>query len=510
MAAKHFKTGEPLVERDGTDDGYRPRHGRADAKPQPVHEGMPTASSSQVQVEGWASDSSTARRGVGDAASTATIRSGRGTGWYYGEPKPAHEGSQAQARPSGSDNGASAALGAGSPSSGSPHRSRILAVCVGGACVVAVVVGLGIWSSRPSGGDASAGSQATTQQVEQTDDGNAAAAAPEASNAALPDTSGASEEEEDASPDALSAADVVSRLSSLSHNGADCSLPADGVEVDARDGWVLVAYQSAEDAQGTLSRMTAAAVALAQDLSDTQLSDSSTAQDGVSAVPATSRPTAISASDTSTAFAGVQVVALGEGRYVIGSLSLTSADGLEGASEAQVLSAAASYAVEGPAYRYSGLASQGVAQSKGNSPTLLTGERIVMRMSVPQPPQSSASGAAGGTGASNTGNRTTSSSTSTSATTSRTSNGGGAARNGSGTGSRSTATGSSASSTRRNTTSSGGGRTGSGSTSGGSTSGSSYGTGGTGGYAGAGGGGYSGSGTGSAASPQQDGQGPQG
>lgn len=476
MAAKHFRANESLGQHDNDEASYRPRHGSFE--PQSEGKGQSDGQpSTRAQAEGQGFAQKTARTDTGHvAASHPSVRGGGGTGWYYGEPQPsaAQHPSSGGGRQSDGSRASKASATSASPNS-SRRRGRVIAVCAGAVCVAAVVVGLGVWASSRGSGGAPNANQAASQQVEQQADANAAAPSADASpeQQSAPDSQS---EQTGAASQASTANDVVSKISSLSHGGADCSLPTDGVEVDVRDGWVLVAYQSAEDAQGTLSRMTSSAAALAQGLAGTQLSDSSTAQNGVSTVPATSAPAAIAASDASTPFAGVQVVALGEGRYVIGSVTLASADGLDGAGETQILSAASSYAIEGPAYRYSGLASRNVAQSKGNAPTLLTGEKIVMRMTVPQPAQTqSTSSNAKATGTSSTNAGRSGGSTSSSTSASRSSASGTSSA-------RSTSTGTSA---RRSTTYSGGGS--------GYSSGSGYGTSGS-------GTGGSGSGSGSIAS----------
>lgn len=445
MAAKHFRSDDaPTGQEDSDAPGYKPRHAAGNPKAQVTPEGWSGGSQAQAQVEGR----TVAGRPVGrqgGAASGPSVRAGRGTGWYYGEPAVPQAGRSAAHVPS--DGGRSR----GSAGKGRRHAGpsrRILAACVGGACVVAVVVGLGIWSSRQGvGGTANVGQAAAGQQVGEPDGGatpTSPSSADANANASAPAPAGDASQEGDATPDTLSAADVLSRTSSLSHGGADCSLPADGAEVDVRDGRVLVAYQSADDAQGTVSRMAAAAAALAQELSGSTLTDSSTAEGGVSQVPAVSAPAAITSSDEGSAFGGVEVVALGQGRYVIGAVSLATADGLGDAGESAILSAATGYAIEGPAYRYSGLYARGIAQSKGDAPALLTGEKIIMRMSVPQPSQGTASGGAGstsggtsasaGSGAS-TRARGGSAATSTSASTSRNATGArGSSRSGSTTG----------------------------------------------------------------------------
>lgn len=466
MAAKHFRTDAPIERSDDEDISiYRPLHDAGQREPQGQARGendtQPASQPSgtpnpQAQPESWNESWSAT------GAPTPGASGGQGGGWYYG-PGPSRQAWQPE--------GVKEPQPERQPPK--PHHRKAIAVgiCAGAVCVAAIAAGLAL--RAPIGRvESDANNGATAQSVATSDSANAEASANDASQT---DAS-----QGDTSAQTLAAGDLVSRLSSLSHDGSDCSLPTDGVEVDVKDGRVLVAYQSADDAQGTLSRMTASAVALAQQLSGAELSDSSTAQDGVSTVPTTTGPAAIAAGEAGTPFAGVEVVALGEGRYVIGALSLASADGLDAASEAQILSAASSYAIEGPAYRYSGLASSGVAQSKGDAPTLLTGEQIVMRMTVPQPTQaqssSSNANASGGSSA-GTGRSTSSSgssSTSTSTSTSRNATAGTSQR-GSSASSGSASTGTSS---RRNTTYSGG--TGSGYATGGGSAGS--GSGGTGGY----------------------------
>lgn len=468
MAAKHFRTDAPIERSDDEDISiYRPLHDAGQREPQgqargendtqPASQPLGTPNP-QAQPESWNESWSAT------GAPTPGASGGQGGGWYYG-PGPSRQAWQPE--------GVKEPQPERQPPK--PHHRKALAVgiCAGAVCVAAIAAGLAL--RAPIGRvESDANNGATAQSVATSDSANAEASS-SANDASQTDASQA-----DTSAQTLAAGDLVSRLSSLSHDGSDCSLPTDGVEVDVKDGRVLVAYQSADDAQGTLSRMTASAVALAQQLSGAELSDSSTAQDGVSTVPTTTGPAAIAAGEAGTPFAGVEVVALGEGRYVIGALSLATADGLDAASEAQILSAASSYAIEGPAYRYSGLASSGVAQSKGDAPTLLTGEQIVMRMTVPQPTQaqssSSNANASGGSSA-GTGRSTSSSgssSTSTSTSTSRNVTAGTSQR-GSSASSGSASTGTSS---RRNTTYSGG--TGSGYATGGGSAGS--GSGGTGGY----------------------------
>lgn len=447
MAAKHFRTDVPLTPSDDEDISiYRPLHDADASRPRPQPEVDP-----QAEVEPPRHSAPQAQPTGAGAAGAADPRAsaGQGTGWYYG---PAPDSQAWQPQPPVAD--------APAPRGGRPHRQRgpIVAVCVGAVCVAAVVAGLALCSS-PLGRDTASQGNAAGQAEQQ--DATANVASDASANAGAADAN-ANEGQDEATPKALSADALASQLSSLKHGREDCSIPTDGTEVDVKDGWVLVAYQSADDAQGTLSRMTASAAALAQSLSGTELSDSSTAQDGVSTVPAASTPAAIASSDASTPFAGVQVVALGEGRYVIGSVSLASADGLDAASESQILAAASSYAIEGPAYRYSGLASSGVAQSKGSAPTLLTGEKIVMRMTVPQPAQAQSSSSGSNTTGSGSASAGRSGSGSTSSSASRNTSAGTS-------GGGSSSYGSSGTSARRNTSYSGGGS--------GYSSGSGYGTG---------------------------------
>lgn len=511
MAAKHFKMDETFAQQGDADTkNYQPKHAAGKAKPQ-LEPSAETAKGSysfpQVQVESHASNAAerpALQAGDHPEATAPTVRAGGGTGWYYGEvaSRQAAEGADVESTHTKEPAGG---VGTTSRSSGVGHR--IVAACVGGACVVAVVAGLGIWVSHQTQGNtnAPADSQAVSQQVESSNS-NATSPAPSAGsqNGASQDQAGESSPEEDASSRALQANDVLSRLSALSHNGSDCSLPSDGAEVDVRDGRVLVAYESDEDAQDTVSRMASAAAALRQELSGSQLADSSTAEGGVSQIPAVTTPVVITASGEGRDFSGVEIVALGQGRYVIGAISLDAGDGLESAGEAAILTAASSYAVEGPAYRYSGLHSQGIAQSKGDAPTLLTGETIIMRMTVPQPVQATSSAASGsasvGTGS---GGAASSRSRSSSGSASRTSNGTGSGastgQGGSARGSGSGATTSTGVSTRRSGTASGSSR-------GGSSSSSAGGASGSGGYATRG---ASGSGeTGNAASRGYSGTGP--
>lgn len=309
------------------------------------------------------------------------------------------------------------------------RRRRVTLGVVGGVCAVAIVAGLALSPGCSAGVDDGSGNAASNQQTTAT-----------GVNLNANQTEDA---QQGAAVQSTSATDILGTLSALQHAGADCSLPTDGAEVDVQDGRVLVAFESGDTSEGTISRMASAAVALAGNLAGSSLSNSSTAEGGVSTVPAASTPAAIAASDGSTGFSSVEVVALGAGRYVISTITLSSADGLADASESQILSAADGYAIDGSAYRYSGLGS-GVEQTKGDAPTLLTGEAITINLTAPRASQGSntssgsassnangsaaSNGTTGSTSRSSNANRTNGSSTSTgtSATTSqRTSTGSG-------------------------------------------------------------------------------------
>lgn len=316
------------------------------------------------------------------------------------------------------------------------HGSRRVAVALGVAgvavCAVAVVVGLGILPAG-RGGSAEGTGAALTQQAENANQGVADVA-----------PSPAEEPEPEPAPQAAatSASDILGSVSSLSHAGDDCSLPTEGAEVDVLGGRVLVAYQTGENADVTLRRMTAAAAELAQQLAGTTLADSSTSEGGVSGVPASSTPAAIASSDGSgTAFSNVEVVAIGSGGYVVGAVVLSPSDSLATASEGEVLAASDSYAIEVYAYAVSGLSERGIAQTKGERPTLVTGEQVSMRLTAPAQQRQTTSSASTSSGTSSTRNATSGTSGS-----SRNGNGGSARP----TGSSSSSSASSGSSRRSN------------------------------------------------------------
>lgn len=232
----------------------------------------------------------------------------------------------------------------------------VAVVLVVAFCALALVVHLGLIPQQGTGsGDATGEQQASADASTEGDDTTPS---------------------QETGEQGQGATEVLALLSSLDHNGEDCSLPSEGSEVDVLGGRVLVAYTSDENAQLTIERMTSAAVAIADQLAGTYVADSSTAADGVSTVPATSTPTAIESSDGGTAFSGVEVVALGQGGYVIATMTLSPTDELEHAGDSQILLASDGYAVETTAYSYSGLAARGIAQTKGDTPTLLTGEEV--------------------------------------------------------------------------------------------------------------------------------------
>lgn len=242
------------------------------------------------------------------------------------------------------------------------------------------------------------------------------------SDATTPAEVTAEQQEDTASADAGTATDstattsdataILGMLSGLRHVGEDVSLPTDGSEVDVLGGRVLVAYRTADNADVAISRMAASAAALVEALDGSQLTDSSTASDGVSQVPAASTPGGIASGGNGTTCQGVEVVAMSSSGYVMAVVVLPMGDDLSDADEAAILSAADSYAINSGSYRYSGLAAQGVAPSKGGAPTLLTGEEIRIDTSTSR----QTSTAAATDSSSTAGTSATSSTTSTTST----------------------------------------------------------------------------------------------
>lgn len=291
------------------------------------------------------------------------------------------------------------------------HCGPIVAVAIGAAVVVTLGLGYALGMTSCESGDISgalgdlSGNQTQGQQdggqpTDATDtDGSSGTSADSSTNQVDTEQS----EQAEPSDQASDAQGILSLVTSLTHDGQDCSLPLEGTEVDILGGRVLVAYQSQENAEESISRMSDAAAALVESLSDAQLTDSSTAPDGVSQVPAVSTPGGIASGGSGSTCSGVEVVVLGQGGYVVAAVSVPMTDGLAQADEADVLSVSDSYAVDGGAYVYSGLYGKGIAQSKGDAPTLLTGEQILIRLSRPQATASASAAASGTLSASSTG-----------------------------------------------------------------------------------------------------------
>lgn len=385
MAARHFNTdGTRQPSRSG--QGRTPRHGRPAAGGNASHDGNDPAQLSDNTYGGLGQSTGFDPLPIGQHI-PANQRQGTQHGTGYGYPS--------QPRVYGAK-----------PTADARPRRRVGPVIAVVLVVVALcLLGVGAWSllSSSSLSDIVANTNTSSQQ--------------NANTTSQQDASTDQNQAADSASQATTASDIVSTLSSLQHNGEDCSLPTDGVEVDVLGGRVLVAFQSSESAEQMVSRMASASVALADALSQAELADSSTTSDGVSQVPAASTPGAIASSENGTAFAGVEVVALAESRYVVAAITLGSSSGLADASEAAIFDAADSYAVQGTAYAYSGLRALGVEQSKGDAPALLTGEAITISMSIPRTTSSSSSTnttSSQSSSSSSTGSSTSSSTSSTS------------------------------------------------------------------------------------------------
>lgn len=358
MAAKHFRTvssDEPDRDERRQAGGWDETDGRGEGRPRHMAAAAP--------AEGWRA--TPPRRPVTQVASEDE------------QPVTIPAATPQAYLPDDRSSYATGRGGHGRPARGT-HRHRAgAAVAVGAAVVVALGLGYVAGakgccpSSRSDGAGQTQGTSADAPDAGDSQDGGTTAA-------------------ESQDTEASDASAVLAGLSSLSLDGVDCSLPTDGAEVDVLDGWVIVAYRTDDEAQSVLARMTSAAAALSEALADAQLGDSTTAEGGVSAVPAASTPAAISSDDDATPFQGVRLVALGQGGYVIAALSLPSADGgTIPTDDADILSSCDSYAIDGGAYAFSGYYARGIAQTKGDAPTLLTGEQIVIRLTRPQTTTSS-------------------------------------------------------------------------------------------------------------------------
>lgn len=454
MAAKHFRQEGGSGSSQGAGWAEYRSDGTGSGRP-PAHMGTGTAGAAAA-TQGAAGTSATAAPrpsgqavGMAPAAPRRDVRTASGSTRIPAASRDGYALSPARANATGSRGAAGGPSTAREPSEAGnvasreavaasyaarndghhEHRGSRNAVCagiIGGVAVVALGLGyaLGVrgcsFASLAGTDGVAATDQARADQQEGQTSDSTDVTGQGASDGASSDSDADRQDETQASD----ASGVAGLLAGLQHAGEDCSLPTDGTEVDVLGGKVLVAYSTDEDADAALARLTAAAAALDEGLAGMQLTDSSTAPDGVSQVPAASTPGSIASGDNGIAYAGVELVALGQGGYVVAVVSVPASGGLSEADEAAVLDAADSYAIDGGAYAFSGLAAQGIAQTKGDAPTLLTGEQIRVRLTRVQAttssPASGSTSAAATTTSSTSqtlGTRSGSSSTSSSTTT---------------------------------------------------------------------------------------------